>query len=69
MQNWQIKKLGEICTISIGKTPSRANNKFWDVGKERNNIWLSIRDLNSTVGRKFLIAANIFLILVQTFLK
>jgi len=52
MQNWQIKKLGEICTISIGKTPSRANNKFWDVGKERNNIWLSIRDLNSTVGKK-----------------
>jgi len=46
--NWQTKKLGEICNISIGKTPARGNKKFWDEEKETDNIWLSIRDLNNT---------------------
>lgn len=45
--NWQIKKLGEVCEIEIGKTPARANKKFWDSEKKTNNIWLSIRDLSN----------------------
>ena len=48
MENWQTKKLGEVCNISIGKTPARGNKKFWDTEKETTNIWLSIRDLNNT---------------------
>ncbi|MCK5475503.1 MAG: restriction endonuclease subunit S [Candidatus Pacebacteria bacterium] len=46
--NWQTKKLGEVCDISIGKTPARGNEKFWDKEKETNNVWLSIRDLSNT---------------------
>ncbi len=46
--NWQTKKLGEVCNIEIGKTPSRSNKKFWDTEKMTNNIWLSIRDLSNT---------------------
>lgn len=39
------KPLGELCTISIGRTPARANHRFWDPNKKTNNIWLSIADL------------------------
>ena len=46
--NQQTKKLGEVCDISIGKTPARGNKRFWDEKKETNNVWLSIRDLNNT---------------------
>ncbi len=44
--NWKTKKLGEICNIEIGKTPSRSNKKFWDTEKQTKNVWLSIRDLS-----------------------
>lgn len=44
--NWQTKKLGEVCDIEIGKTPSRSNKKFWDLEKQTENVWLSIRDLS-----------------------
>ena len=52
MNNWQTKKLGKICNISIGKTPARGNRKYWDEKKKTNNIWLSIRDLNNTKGKE-----------------
>ncbi|MFH0264757.1 restriction endonuclease subunit S [Vibrio rumoiensis] len=38
-------KLGNICRIELGKTPSRSNKKYWDEDKSSNNIWLSIADL------------------------
>ena len=44
-QGWEIKKLGEICTIQLGKTPYRKNSKFWDKEKISGNVWLSIADL------------------------
>lgn len=40
-----LKTLGELCTISIGRTPARANHRFWDPSKQTKNIWLSIADL------------------------
>ncbi len=43
--NWQSKKLGEICQIEIGKTPYRGNSKYWDKEKESQNVWVSIADL------------------------
>lgn len=49
--NWQTKKLGEICNIEIGKTPSRSNKKLWDIEKITKNVWLSIRDLSNAEGR------------------
>lgn len=39
------KKLGGVCEIELGKTPSRANKSFWDKDKTTQNIWLSIADL------------------------
>ncbi len=42
---WQIKKLGELCEIELGRTPSRANKAFWDAKRESGNVWLSIADL------------------------
>ena len=48
--NWQIKKLGELCRIELGKTPYRDNPKFWDTEKNTDNIWLSIADLLNTDG-------------------
>ena len=42
---WEIKKLGDICSIQLGKTPYRKNPKFWDKEKLSGNVWLSISDL------------------------
>ncbi|MCE7214327.1 restriction endonuclease subunit S [Campylobacter coli] len=42
-QGWEVKKLGDIAKIQIGKTPSRNNIDFF----QGENIWLSIRDLKS----------------------
>ena len=47
-RDWQIKKLGEVCEINIGRTPERGNSKNWDKEKKTNNVWLSIADLNNT---------------------
>ena len=46
-KNWQIKKLGEVCEINIGRTPERGNSRFWDKEKKTQNVWLSIADLNN----------------------
>jgi type I restriction enzyme S subunit len=42
---WEIRRLGEICDISIGRTPARLNQSFWG----RGHKWLSIADLQSKV--------------------
>ena len=42
---WQSRKLGELCSIELGKTPSRSNKAFWDQSRQTNNVWLSIADL------------------------
>lgn len=42
---WETKKLGELCEIELGKTPSRANSSLWDKKRETSNVWLSIADL------------------------
>ncbi|MBU0701816.1 restriction endonuclease subunit S [bacterium] len=44
-EGWETKKLGHLCEIELGKTPSRANKAFWDEKRETNNVWLSIADL------------------------
>lgn len=40
---WQSRTLGEICRITMGRTPPRANSKYWGKGY----AWLSIADLKS----------------------
>ncbi|WP_257183549.1 restriction endonuclease subunit S [Corynebacterium cystitidis] len=39
---WPMVKLGDICTITIGKTPARKNESYWGEGFP----WLSIKDMN-----------------------
>lgn len=31
-QGWEVKKLGDVCEIVLGGTPSTTNNEFWDNG-------------------------------------
>lgn len=42
---WVSAPLGDLCDISIGRTPSRAESKYWGLG----NRWLSIADMNQGV--------------------
>ena len=42
---WDVKRLGEICEIGMGRTPPRLNQAFWG----RGHVWLSIADLQSKV--------------------
>ena len=42
---WNVKRLGEISAIAMGRTPSRNNTAFWG----RGHIWLSIADLHSKI--------------------
>ena len=48
---WRTVKLGDLCDISIGKTPSRGDKRFWDKEKQTDNVWLSIADLTSVSGK------------------
>jgi type I restriction enzyme, S subunit len=43
--HWHSERLGALCQIELGKTPSRANDAFWDKDRETANVWLSIADL------------------------
>ena len=31
-EGWKVKRLGDVCEIVLGGTPSTANNEFWDNG-------------------------------------
>ena len=42
---WGVKRLGEICEIGMGRTPSRLNIALWGAGYK----WLSIADLKAKV--------------------
>jgi type I restriction enzyme S subunit len=46
---WTSKKLGDLCNIELGKTPSRSNKKYWDETKTSGNVWLSIADLPHSI--------------------
>ncbi len=40
-QGWEIKKLGEVCDVIGGGTPSKRNSKFYD----GNIFWATVRDM------------------------
>lgn len=44
-------KLGELTKITIGRTPLRGNDDFWDKKKVTSNVWLSIADLLNVDGK------------------
>ena len=47
-EGWKYKKLGEICHIGIGRTPSRSDMSLWDNSKQTHNYWVSIADMGAT---------------------
>ncbi|WP_279117659.1 restriction endonuclease subunit S [Acidithiobacillus thiooxidans] len=44
-EGWISKKLSELSSIELGKTPARDNVKYWDTSRTTGNVWLSIADL------------------------
>ena len=42
-KNIKFYKLGEICDVKMGGTPSRSNDKYWQNGQ---NPWVSVEELN-----------------------
>lgn len=42
---WRSERLGDLCNIELGKTPSRADKSYWDETRRSDNVWLSIADL------------------------
>lgn len=42
---WEVKRLGDICEIAMGRTPPRLNSEFWG----RGHTWLAISDLRAKV--------------------
>lgn len=42
---WGVKRLGDLCTLGMGRTPSRINDAYWGRGYK----WLSIADLKGKV--------------------
>ena len=48
---WDVKRLGDVCEIELGKTPYRGDKSFWDSEKQSTNVWLSIADLLNGQGK------------------
>ena len=42
---WKQGRLGELCSIEIGGTPSRGVAAYWDSAHDTSNVWVSIRDM------------------------
>ena len=42
---WKQGRLGELCSIEIGGTPSRGVAAYWDSARDTSNVWVSIRDM------------------------
>ncbi|MCX6875289.1 MAG: restriction endonuclease subunit S [Verrucomicrobia bacterium] len=42
---WEVKRLGDVCEIGMGRTPARLNQTYWGRGYK----WLSIADLKTKV--------------------
>lgn len=49
-KNWKVLKLADLCSIELGRTPSRCNASLWDTKRETGNVWLSISDLLQSEG-------------------
>ena len=47
--NWIEARLGEICSVEIGGTPSRRIPEYWDAERVTQNTWVSIRDMHQRI--------------------
>lgn len=44
-----VRPLGELCNLTMGRTPSRGNSKYWDPSRATKNVWISIADITKSV--------------------
>lgn len=42
---WTRGRLGSLCSIEIGGTPSRSVSEYWDPAHDTSNAWVSIKDM------------------------
>ena len=65
--SWPLVKLGDVCEVKVGKTPSRHNSEYWGEGGK----WLSIKDMSQglliektkeTITEKAIKETNIYLV-------
>ena len=49
--NFSVKPLGELCKLTMGRTPPRGNSKYWDSSRKSKNIWISIADMTKSLDR------------------
>ena len=42
---WKQGRLGELCSVEIGGTPTRGVAAYWDSAHDTSNVWVSIRDM------------------------
>lgn len=43
-----VEPLGELCRLTMGRTPPRDNSKYWDPTRKTKNIWISIADMTKS---------------------
>lgn len=48
IEGWRTKKLADICSIELGRTPARDVPGYWDSARSSGYVWLSIADLLNT---------------------
>jgi type I restriction enzyme S subunit len=46
--SFDVKPLGELCRLTMGRTPPRGNSKYWDPTRKTKNIWISIADMSKS---------------------
>jgi len=46
---WNEGRLGAICSIEIGGTPARDVPEYWDLARDTDNAWVSIKDMRRHV--------------------
>ena len=46
--SFDMKPLGELCRLTMGRTPPRGNSKYWDPTRKTKNIWISIADMTKS---------------------
>ena len=42
---FSVRPLGELCKLTMGRTPPRGNSKYWDPSRTTKNTWISIADM------------------------
>lgn len=45
-----VETLGSLCTLTMGKTPSRSDSRYWDSSRTSKNVWITIADMTKSAN-------------------